>query len=53
LIEVRAKQHIHTKFGTTGKLVSSAYYDKQQVCVYLQLPTVLTLWANGGKIRNS
>jgi len=23
--------------GTTGKLVSSACYDKQQVCVYLQL----------------
>jgi len=22
--------------GTTGKLVSSACYDKQQVCVYLQ-----------------
>ena len=23
--------------GTTGKLVSSACYDKQQVCVHLQL----------------
>jgi len=23
--------------GTTGKLVSSACYDTQQVCVYLQL----------------
>jgi len=22
--------------GTTGKLVGSACYDKQQVCVYLQ-----------------
>jgi len=22
--------------GTTGKVVSSAFYDKQQVCVYLQ-----------------
>jgi len=22
--------------GTTGKLVSSACYDKQQVCVYMQ-----------------
>jgi len=22
--------------GTTGKLVSSACYDKQQICVYLQ-----------------
>jgi len=22
--------------GTTGKLVSSACYDRQQVCVYLQ-----------------
>jgi len=26
-----------TDVGTTGKLVSSACYDAQQICVYLQL----------------
>jgi len=29
--------------GTSGKRISSTCYDKQQVCVYLQLFSVLTL----------
>jgi len=31
-----AKKSLKT-LGSPGKLVSSACYDKQQVCVYLQL----------------
>jgi len=38
--------------GTIGKLVGSAGYDKQQVCVYMQ-PFSRYRWANSGKITLS
>jgi len=39
--------------GTTGKLVSSAYYDKQQVCVSLHPFCSHARRANNGKITIS